>query len=384
MFRFRDKTIWIISPEDWGGMKVSKHHYALTLADQGNKVYYLEPPRLHYGAIAQRPCPDHPGITLVRYKPLFRGRKYLPEGIYQLLIRLQVSRLRKALGGSPDALFCFHGYLFEDLRRFRAPVRIYFAADQFYYEQVPPEIASATLTVAVSDTIHATIRKAGFPARQINHGLHQAFVEAAGRHLDKGPGTTNPQHDRPITVGYTGNLRMEALDRETMRRVIESHPELRFVFWGSYASKDLNLGGLRDEASEAFVRFLQESPQVTLRGVVDHHTLQQELETVDMFWLCWKLNSQKIWDGSNSHKILEYLSTGKPVVSHYVSSYQGTHLLYMLSAKDNDGYLQKFNWVLELVRSGESWEHVRSRLAFAAGNGYQARVRELEDWINNG
>lgn len=43
-FSFNNKTILIISPEPWGKMMISKHHYALELAKLGNEVYFLNPP----------------------------------------------------------------------------------------------------------------------------------------------------------------------------------------------------------------------------------------------------------------------------------------------------------------------------------------------------
>src|SRR5450755_3125876 len=42
----KNKTILIISPQAWGQMYISKHHYAITLAKLGNTVYFLNPPEL--------------------------------------------------------------------------------------------------------------------------------------------------------------------------------------------------------------------------------------------------------------------------------------------------------------------------------------------------
>ncbi len=51
-----DKTILIISPQEWGKMLLSKHHYALELAKAGNIFYFLNPPdkkaELNYNSIA--------------------------------------------------------------------------------------------------------------------------------------------------------------------------------------------------------------------------------------------------------------------------------------------------------------------------------------------
>jgi len=82
MFQFKDKTIYVISPERWGTMKVSKHHYAMELAALNCRVFFIEPPDLSNKDITISPCADHPMISLVRYKPVFRGKRFLPAFIY--------------------------------------------------------------------------------------------------------------------------------------------------------------------------------------------------------------------------------------------------------------------------------------------------------------
>jgi len=44
MFSFTNKTIFILSPQPWGKMHISKHHYAIELAKKGNLIYYFNPP----------------------------------------------------------------------------------------------------------------------------------------------------------------------------------------------------------------------------------------------------------------------------------------------------------------------------------------------------
>ena len=39
-----NKKILIISPQFWGKMLISKHHYAVELANRGNEVFFLNPP----------------------------------------------------------------------------------------------------------------------------------------------------------------------------------------------------------------------------------------------------------------------------------------------------------------------------------------------------
>lgn len=361
-------------------MKVSKHHYAMELAERNCKVFFIEPPNLSHKGINVTPCADHPMISIVKYKPVFRGKRFLPNVLYKFLLKRQAKLLVRKISMKPDVVWSFHGYLFEDLKLFGAPVNIFFAADQFFYDKIPPEIGSADITLAVSDTIFNRIEQNRKKVFQINHGLQKKFVSGAQELLKHGlPG----RPDKNMVAGYTGNLRMEALDRLTMMEVIKANPDIKFIFWGSYKKNDLNLGGMQDKEADEFIDFLEKSPNVYLRGVVKSEELQQEMKEADLFWLCWKIGVNTLWDGSNSHKILEYLSTGKPVISHYVSSYKGTELLYMMSGKEDAGFSDFFKTTLVDIASGESQDLIRTRLSFSINNSYSSQVERIEEMINN-
>ena len=379
MFRFKGKTVYIISLERWGLMKISKHHYALELAHRGCRVYFIEPPELSQDGVHIRACVDHPSISIVNYRPIFRGKRFLPPFLFSLLVRLQVRRLLRVIGHPPDVVWCFQAFLFQDLRAFGAPVNIFFAADHFGSPGIPPELTSADLILAVSETIHRRIVSHGFPARLINHGLQRAFLERAERRLAEGSAKSLPE--RPV-IGYSGNMRIETIDRASMLQVIRSHPGLRFVFWGSYKPNDLNLFGLTDEATESFLRDLQALPNVELRGAVSSDELAAEMQEVDILWICWRFNDLPNRDNSNSHKILEYLSTGIPVISHAVQAYEGSGLLYMLPMDRADDFPSFFSRTLAEVTEGEDPALFRRRIAHALDNTYVRQVDRIESMLN--
>lgn len=362
-------------------MKVSKHHYALELARQNCLVYFIEPPQLSTKGIEIKPCADHSRIQLVSYKPVFRAKRFLPAFVFRFLLYRQVQLLLKKINRRPDAVWCFQGYLFENLRWFKAPVNLFFAADQFYYSELPSEIYSADHSFAVSDTIYERMKKSGRSVYMIGHGVQQRFADMAERLLNR---EFSVPAGKKITAGYVGNLRMEALDRETMMRVVEENPGVHFIFWGSYQSNDLNLGGVENSETDRFIRFLEEKCNVDLRGAVSGEMLQEQMEEADLFWLCWKIGVNSLWDGSNSHKLLEYLSTGKPVVAHHVSSYKDSDLLYMLPVKENSGYCDLFRQTVEVVRKGEDDQKISKRLQTAVQSSYKKKLELIEELISNG
>jgi len=379
MFQFRDKTVFILSPERWGTMKVSKHHYALELAAQNCRVYFIEPPQLSHTGIEIKTCADHPLISIVNYKPVFRAKRFLPSFLYSFLLKQQVRALLKKINAKPDVVWSFQGYLFQNLQWFGAPVNLFFAADQFWYDKLPPEVYSASLSLAVSDTIYERMKQSGRAVYMIGHGLQKSFVLGAEKLLKNGSVVSE---NKKITAGYTGNLRMEALDRTTMMQVIEGNPEVKFIFWGSYQQSDLNLGGVTDKEADGFISFLENKCNVELRGAVNSEELQKQMKEADLFWLCWKIGVNSVWDGSNSHKLLEYLSTGKPVVAHHVSSYANTDLLYMLPAKENTGYAALFQQTIELVKKGEEKKVINKRLLTAVESSYSKKLQQIAKLIH--
>lgn len=360
-------------------MKVSKHHYALELAAQNCRVYFIEPPQLSNNGIEIKTCADHPLISIVNYKPVFRAKRFLPSFLFSFLVKKQVKALLKKINAKPDVVWSFQGYLFQNLQWFGAPVNLFFAADQFYYDELPPEVFSATISFAVSDTIYERMKQSGRPVYMTGHGLQKNFVQGAEELLKNGPTVSVNQ---TIIAGYTGNLRMEALDRITMMQVIEQNPEVHFIFWGSYKKNDLNLGGINNDEADAFIHFLETTDNVELRGTVNSEKLQEQMKEADLFWLCWKIGVNALWDGSNSHKILEYLSTGRPVVAHHVSSYQNTGLLYMLPEKENTGYAELFQQTVELVKKGEERKLISKRLETAVEKSYSGQLAIIEKLIN--
>jgi len=143
----RGKKILLISPQSWDKVKVSKHHYALTLAGMGNDVYFLNPPLSGKGASFEKKPGAEPGITVVSYRPAlptklrFRFRK-----LFDLLMRREVKRLVRRIGVHFDIVWSFEPNLYTDLRTFGASCRIFHPVDLF-------EQASALDTAASADIV---------------------------------------------------------------------------------------------------------------------------------------------------------------------------------------------------------------------------------------
>lgn len=364
------KTIWIISPQPWGEMRISKHHYASTLAAMGNKVFFINPPSLNHKGITVIESGE-PNLKVVTYRPVFRGRRYLPSFVYRFLIRLQIFQLIRSLGGKADVVWCFAHNVFYNLKWFHATTSIYHQMDLINTSQIPEEAYTADAVFCVSSTILQFLQPVNKPVHVIQHGLNRIFESMA---LQQQHQLRVQPSSHPFTVGYSGNLFIEVTDRITIMNIITSHPEIHFVFWGPSDRASNNLGGFYFQEVFDFIEFLKSAPNVTLRGVVSLQQLATEMKEVDMFWLCWQIGKSPIWDGSNSHKILEYLAAGKPVVSHHVSTYAELDLLYMLPDVTNSGYAELFDSVIDLIHKGGAKEKSDRGIQYALNNTYEKQI----------
>lgn len=380
-FEFRNKVIYVLSPEKWGVMRFSKHHYALELASLGNQVYFINPPDLSISGVKVEASQENPLLKIVSYKPVFRGKRFLPGWMYRILLRMQVGILLRKIGAIPDVVWCFDVYRFENLNWFGARNKIFFLADLLSYDYLPGEAVTSDFSLALSESRIKQLKNSGRPVYFINHGLSNYYVRNAQEKLNKSVNGNQTKSSAGITAGYVGNLLMEAPDRETMKKIIALHPEITFVFWGQYDNRGNLVGHASREVFE-FIDFLKSRKNVVLKGPVHPEVLSKEIEETDLLWVCWRINVSKVWDGSNPHKIIEYLSTGKPLVTHFMDVYKNSALVDMVPDDNNDPYPALFDRVVERVKTGEDPELQKKRIAFALDNSYINQIRRVEDIIN--
>jgi hypothetical protein len=372
MFSFSNKVVYIISPEYWSDMKVSKQHYAIELAKSNSKVFYIEPPNLINTSTNIRPAEDNQNINIVSYRPVFRGKRWLPGFIFNLLLKKQVRLLKKKIGASPDIIWNFSSHLFNDLKLFGAKVNIMFVADIATEFPVSEETKTADLVLTVSQPIADHLASGSRNVRVINHGLQDKFVKVATEKLHG----LNPLFANKVEkAGYSGNLLIDGIDHQRMLEVITKNSGIQFHFWGRHEEDEKRSAS---SIARAFVENLRSQANVILHGIVDADQLYNEMKAMDVLWLCM---DNKVRDCSNSHKLLEYFSFGKPVVSNYVSTYDKTGIMYMLPGVDNSDYLSLFNSSVKQISAGEPIELIRKRLEFAIDNSYRSNISRIEDMV---
>lgn len=371
----RDKSIILISSERWGDIFISKHNYAIALAKRGNKVFFLNPidSSLRPGEVRLDESGVHPSLKIITYRPWFpMWFKFHLRSLFEVLIGSSIKRMIAGLTIQPDIVLDFNcAYLYNDLSIFGAPLNIFFPVDML---ATNARDKKADMIVSISDLILDQYHPKNVPRLKLNHGLGEAFVAEA-----ESP-SLNGNHEK-LRVGYIGNLAMDALDRDIFFRLIEENPDISFNIIGPTSGKDNNLGVRgADDHIMTFVMKLKEHKNVMLHGAKRQSEIPALLNSFDILLLCYRRTDSFKCD--NSHKMIEYLSSGKVVVCTYLSAYEGSELVQMSKEGRNDELPSLFKAVVKNIdiHNGETMQ--RKRREFALTNTYEKHISRIGSFIS--
>lgn len=355
-----NKNILIISPEPWDHIPVSKHHYARALASLGNNVFFLNPPA--YENSVTRDAKEA-NVNIVNYKTI-RGANRLPalfrDGLNSVLIR-KIKRLCKV---NFDVVWSFDSFRFQNMRLWETDVKIYHVVD---VHKAPLEFQlfeSADVILSVSKLILERITAKDKITAQINHGLARHFLEPPAVYENNSSGTIKPE----MKVGYVGNLDNWCVDHETLFRIVMENPDINFMFIGPY------------KTGSEIASHLTALPNVKLLGRVETEQLPCLLNQMTVFLMCYYGADAAV--NSNHHKILEFLSTGKPTVINYTDEYKDKRDLVIMS-DHNEELPALFQKVCGNIDQYTSPFLVAKRKEYAASNTYASQIERIDLLLNS-
>lgn len=376
-FTFRDKKIWLFSPEPWSDMKLSKHHYAETLSANGAIVYFIEPKstssKIEVEALDGT-------VFRVNYPMLAKGWGKLPGWLYKTLVKIEIARLQKCIG-KPDIIWTYNPYKLTHMSVAKAPVKIYHPVDQFD----PKFLKQYTFKFDIAfSTMHKEVeglRQLNVPAHFIQHGLAPSMEKLCRERLlalENG-WWANLSKDGKCHIGFAGNLWGDAPDRDAMRQIIEEFNDCHFHFWGNFNSV---LHDALINEKQNFVTFLQHQPNVTLYGAVSKKQLAEAMQKMNMFWVLWKKSDSPIWNKyTNPHKILEYLSMGVPVMTHYMDHYKDHPFVFMVNEQHSNSK-EVFQKALAASKDVSFKTEAIAQMKYALENTYQHQLERIAQIIS--
>lgn len=344
---------------------ISKHHYALTLAE-ANKVFFISAPGfgIRYTMTKLRKGLELVGLDYNLWLPTFF--KFHTKPLYQYFVRRKLRRIFKVRVPEIDVCIDFGCYQqFDNLKWVDAKIKIYFPVDDS--ESLRLSNRGAYLLLSVSPNICKKFEAKGLKCHFINHGLASVFARAAVTSL------STPvvwKRRQKIKAAYSGNLFIPFLDRGVFTKLIHANPDVEFNFYGNavYLGKDVE--------QQAWSKFLHNEKNVRLNGLLNPEALAEAYKDIDVFVLCYKPDYQN-YHGENSHKIYEYLSTGKLMVSTYISIYEGSEMFLMAPKDRNEELVLIFSEAIKSLDKWNSPELSLSRIKISLDNSYSKQVERI-------
>lgn len=362
----KNKTILIISPEGWGTSFVSKHHYATLLSQTDNTVYFLNPP-----SEKTQITTINPNLQIIDYQLNMRGANRLPAFLRNLLNARQISKIRQQfLPKALDIVWSFDPYRFQNLKAWKAKTAIYHPVDVHHTNLEFDIAATADIIFSTADLILQKFENKlpKVPKYKINHGLATHFLQ------ENIQAAALPK-DYKTKVGYVGNLNYPYLDTSILLQIIKSSPEVGFFFIGPYTKS--NLSG---EQQADFIAALQQLPNVHLMGAKPSAELPRYLAAFDMFLMSYAADQYRR-ELANPHKILEYFSTGKCVVAHYIDEYKAQPELVTM-AKTNADLPALFALTVANIERSNAPKYQELRRQYARENTYVAQLQRIEQHLD--
>ncbi|HLX67117.1 MAG TPA: hypothetical protein VKR41_08980, partial [Puia sp.] len=352
---------------------------------KGNKVYFVNPPRHLPGralAVVGETLED--GKLTIIHTRTVRASLFLRHKLPFLYRRLNARYIRaiQTITGSRIAeVWSFNPNQYVDLRPFGADRCVLMLYDFYRGAHIVEATKTADALISVSQVILDHYKDTAPPKLFIHHGLGHHFADRSGRLLQNNEFARAANN--PIKVGYTGNLLRAGMNTAIAREIIETHPGIEFHFWGPYSMADNNvtsIGHTTPQELLEFIEFLKGQGNVFLHGVVSQQELAERLFEMDAFLFIYSPRTE-MNGASNSHKLLEYMSTGKVIIATHVSSYAGSDLLEMSDPMGEQRLPVIFDAVIRDLAVYNSAERQIGRIRFALDNTYARQVERVQQFI---
>lgn len=323
----------IISPQNWGKMRVSKHHYAIELASYGYDVYFLEPLSASWKISKTSFNLETSGIEnlkLIQQEISFpyNLKFHFPE-IYDKLVQKHIKILERHFGRF-NLIWSFDIGDSIPLRHFHSrSKRVFFAADW------PPSLKerrsckSADIIISVAQEILEQYREVhSGPFMLVPHGVADCFIKSSKLPFQ-------PKSEK-IHIGMSGNFLRPDLDRQALLKIVRGNLDIVFELFGPTQTNDSNIGGELSYDTIGFIEELKKAPNVKLEGVVEPEELSQRLRKMDAFLVCYDVRKDQS-KATNYHKISEYLVYQRMIISNEVSAHYKNPLVFQ--PRDSFGHV---------------------------------------------
>jgi hypothetical protein len=378
MYQLENKVILILSPEGWGSMFLSKHHYAVELARAGNKVYFLNPPSVLSGAkkIEIRNSGVHENLYFVEHQVAFPFKlRFHALPVFHFFMKGHIRKILRTIPSPVDIVWSFDLLYLYPLAFFdKKSLKVFHPVDEPLQPTALKAAKGADIIFSVTNEILNKYIFYKLPSFFVHHGVSAAFFRE---------NEVNVKSD-PVRVGLSGNMLRRDIDRNILLTIIQQNPDVVFECWGSYEVKQSNIGADTELAGKEFIDSLKNLRNVILHGPVKTEKLATEVHRMDAFLICYDVNKDQS-RGTNYHKIMEYLATGKVIVSNNVTTFKDhPDLVQMIQDRNNNDQLPVlFNKVIRNLEIYNDVSLQKKRIEFAKTNMYDKHIKSIANHIGS-
>lgn len=373
---FKNKVVLLISQQNWGKMFISKHHYAIELSKIGAKVYFLQGPTqdntLTKGIIKIKKS-EFKDLYIIEHSVNFPYNfKFHFKWLYKLLIRLHIKKIINKLGESVDIVWSFDISNTLPLSCFdKDAFKIFMPVDEPYGKQSIAAAKGSKLVISITREIIAKYNTISKNNLLINHGIQDCFLKNSPNFF--------PQNHKPRVI-LSGNFLRPDIDWDTLFVIINQNKEIDFHFYGAYKLENNNLTPVNPNQQQ--IDELIKKSNVQLFGPVKPIELAAAFSKANAFLICYDINKDQS-KGTNYHKIMEFLSSGKVIISNNVTAYaERPDLVAMPIERNNSQLPNLFRHVMEQLDTYNTVKLQQARISFAADNTYPSQIKKIENYIN--
>ncbi len=356
-------------------MFISKHHYALALSRLGNEVYFLNSPSqsgdLKSGEVIIEST-QYEHLHQIKHKLFYPYIiKYKAKWLHRLLLKTHINKIISKIGKRIDVVWSFDISDTISLRSFPASCyKIFMPVDEPAIPTGVDAATSANVIFSVTNEILQKYNKFDTPKLFTNHGVSDIFLKDTGYTCD----------EQNIQIGLSGNFFRPDIDWPTLLKIIDENPTVTFNFWGAVAGQKTNMIG-DAYSGEANHPDVSNKKNVILHGSVPPSKLAEELHKMDGFLICYDIDKDQS-GGTNYHKVLEYMATGRVIVSNNITTYNDTDgFIEMPTERNNSKLAALFSNVVSNIAEYNSADRQAKRLQYASNHTYEGNITRIEEFI---
>lgn len=371
----RGKTILLISQQDWGTMFISKHHYAVELAKRGNKVFFLNSPvrnrALKAGEVVVE-ATAYENLSVVKHRFFYPYIvKHKARKLHYRLLKMHLSKILAAIG-PVDIVWSFDFSDTMPVRLFPAKCfKIFMPVDEPQMPEGMQVAEGADVIMSVTKEILSKYDSYKLPSLFVNHGVKDVFLANGDDYV------VNDKKQ----VGLSGNFLRADIDWECLLSIVKEHRNVTFNFYGAFDASSVNLASYAHSGDEEYRMVFKSLDNVYIHGVVAADKLAEELKGMDAFLICYDIQKD-FSGGTNYHKVLEYMATGRVIVSNNITTYDDDRKLVEMPAERNNLNLPGlFSKVIHNLDYYNSPAQMSKRIAFAREHTYAGNLDRIEAFI---